>query len=171
MTEATKTADSSVSAPNESELKELGFTTAALTITRQREMARKLRIAFEHFRVVTPDIVRGFQHELYRRTKRQIGGPYSDVTYDQLAFTEISQYPNVPPQGVLNKVKEAKDLGCFDYFEVATIQSVRVIPDPIIFGRISGSDNRYYIAQWDNDVKIEDILRGEEEGFPREDEG
>jgi hypothetical protein len=35
-------------------------------------------------------------------------------------------------------------------------------PDPIIFGRIKGSNNRYFVAQWDDDVKIEQILRADE---------
>jgi len=39
---------------------------------------------------------------------------------------------------------------------------VTVVPDPILLGRITGCENRYFIAQWDDDVKIEDILKENE---------
>ena len=57
----------------------------------------------------------------------------------------------------------SRHLGVFDTFEVAKIESTRVYRDPIVFGRISGCDDRFYIAQYDDDVKIEDLL-GPNEG-------
>lgn len=159
--EQTKTATAPVPAPNEAELQELGFDRAATVLRAQREMARKLRIAFEHFRVVTPEHLERFNRELRGRTERRSSLSYS-YTYDRLAFTPISFYGNCPPPEVLEKVRDAKKLGCFDSFEVATIESVKVIPDPIIFGVIQGCPNKYFVAQWDNDVKIEDILREDE---------
>jgi len=153
--------DSSCPAPNEAELRELGFEKAATKVKEDRELARKLRIAFEHFRVVTPENFQRFGDELKRKTMK--GSPLSySYSFDQLVFTPISFYGNVPPPEVLEAVRAAKGLGCFDTFEVATIQSVTVVPDPIIFGVIRGCDNRYFVAQWDDDVKIEDILRADE---------
>lgn len=156
-----KTTDSSCPVPSESELAELGFTQAAAKLKQDRELARKLRIAFEHFRVVTPENIARFQEELKTKSLKNHYRDYS-YSYDQLVFTPICSYGKVPPADVLQKVREAKALGCFDDFEVATVQSVKVIPDPLIFGRISGSANRYFVAQWDDDVKIEDILREDE---------
>jgi hypothetical protein len=35
---------------------------------------------------------------------------------------------------------------------------VKEVIDPIIFGKIDGCTDRFFIAQWDDDVKIEDIV-------------
>lgn len=159
----TNTADNKaiahVPAPSEDELKELGFGKAAANVNAAKVLARKLRIAFEHFRIVKPENVGKFNEELRKKTQQRNG---YNVTYDRLAFTPISQYGKAPPKDVLDEVRKAKSLGCFDDFEVATIESVRVVPDPIIFGVINGSANKYFVAQWDNDVKIEDILKEDE---------
>jgi hypothetical protein len=144
-----------------SELEELGFKTAADNVKSRRELARKMRIAFEHFRVVTPDHVTRFNEELKQKTYKMENGAFT-YTYQTMVFTPIEKYPEVPPTEALEKLKEAKALNCFDAFEVANIQSRTVVPDPILFGRIGGCDNRYFIAQWDDDVRIEDILKEDE---------
>jgi hypothetical protein len=146
-------------APTEAELRELGLTEAANKMKHQRELARKLRIAFEHFRVVTPEQLTRFQGELMeKRTK----GAYGAYSYQSLKFTALEAYPNVPPGEVLQKIREAKTHECFDRFEVLTLESVTVVPDPVVFGIINGCDNKYFVAQWDDDVKIEQILREDE---------
>lgn len=144
----------------ESDLEELGFTAAATGLKQKRELARKMRIAFEHFRVVTPDKIQEFNQELCKRTRTdRKGGGY---IYQHLAFIPIAQYGEVPPADALEALRAAKELKCFDTYEVAKIESVQVIPDPILFGCITGCANKYYIAQWDNDVKIEDLLKPDE---------
>jgi hypothetical protein len=148
-------------APTEAELRELGLTEAANKMKHQRELARKLRTAFEHFRVVTPEQLSRFQNELLG--KRTWGSPYSGgYTYQALKFTALESYPNVPPSEVLEGIRAAKELKCFDRFEVLTLETVEVIPDPVVFGIIDGCDNKYFVAQWDDDVKIEQILREDE---------
>jgi hypothetical protein len=146
-------------APTEAELRELGLTEAANKVKHQRELARKLRIAFEHFRVVTPEQLARFQGELFEKRTR---GSYGSYSYQALKFTALEAYPNVPPGEVLQKIREAKTHGCFDRFEVLTLESVEVVPDPVVFGIINGCDNKYFVAQWDDDVKIEQILREDE---------
>lgn len=156
----TATEEKTEIAPTEAELRELGMTKAADEMKNKREMARKLRIAFEHFRVVTPDQVARFQRELQGKAERALySGAYE---YQALKFTPLALYPNVPPGEVLTKIKEAKALECFDAFEVLTLETVKVIPDPVVFGIIAGCDNKYFVAQWDDDVKIEQILREDE---------
>ena len=140
---------------NSAELLELGFTKAGDKLKSKEDMKRKLAIAFEHHRVVTPGIIDRFQKALKKKTRKV--KDYIE-TYDRLAFCKISEYAEVPPADVLEKVKEAKARNCFDYFEVAKVETVEVRPDPIIFGRIKGVEDRFFVAQWDNDVKIEDIL-------------
>jgi len=149
-----------VVAPCEADLEELGFTQAASGLKQKRELARKMRLAFEHFRVVTPEHIKRFNEELYKRTHTQSRGSFG--TYQRLAFTPIAQYGQIPPAAALEALRSAKTIGCFDNFEVATIESVTVVPDPVLFGTIEGDQNKYFIAQWDDDVKIEDILRPDE---------
>ena len=148
--------------PTEAELRELGLTEAANKMKRAREMARKLRIAFEHFRVVTREQVTRFQQKLVDQAIKE-AGPYSaSYTFKALKFTALEAYPEVPPREVLEKIRGAKELKCFDRFEVLTLESVVVVPDPVVFGIVNGCDNKYFVAQWDDDVKIEQILREDE---------
>lgn len=146
--------------PTECELRELGLTAAADKIKRAKELARKLRIGFEHFRVVTPQQVTRFQEELWNN--RCTDPSTYALSYQVLKFTALESYSEVPPGEVLQKVREAKELKCFDRFEVLTLESQEVVPDPVIFGIIDGCDNRYFVAQWDDDVNIEQILREDE---------
>lgn len=149
---------------HENDLRELGFTAAAEQVQKDRELARKLRIAFEHFRVVTPAHIERFQSELKTKTQQADGrNQWGEITtHDRLKLTNIASYAAVPPQEALDELRKAKELNCFDTFEVATIESVRVVPDPIVFGVIHGCTNKYFVCQWDEDVKIEDILRPDE---------
>lgn len=148
-----------VQACDEGLLKELGFETAAKEVEAKRIMKRKLMVAYENYRFVTPEQITDFNKKLFANTNTQQAGY---ITYDQLRFTPVSKYGAVPPMEVLTEVKRALELGCFDALEVADIQTVEKRPDPIVFGRITGSDVRWFISQWDNDVKIEDILKDNE---------
>lgn len=156
-------------APTQADLEELGFALAADKVKKDRELARKLRTAFEHFRVVTQEQLNRFQVDLREKTFRVEGkNRHGDITsYSRLVFTPIEHYQKVPPKFALNDLRKAKALGCFDRFEIATIEIVRNIPappvpDPIIFGLIDGSNNKYFVTQWDKDVSINDILREDE---------
>ena len=144
----------------ESDLEELGFTRAAEGLKQKRELARKMRIAFEHFRVVTPEHITQFNQDLRKRSTSP--DSYGAYTYQKLVFIPIGSYGEIPPAPALEALRAAKSLKCFDSFEVAKIESVKVVPDPILFGVITGCDNKYFIAQWDDDVRIEDILRPDE---------
>ena len=141
-------------------LKELGFTEASSDIEKKLEMKRKMTIAYENYRFVTPEIFNRFNEDLKKRTLKRTGKAGVDMyhNYDRLQFTPVARYKQVPPAEALEAMKVAKDRGCFDSFEVAKIESVQEYKDPIIFGCINGCDDKFYIAQWDNDVKIEQIL-------------
>lgn len=163
-------------------LKELGFETAHKEASKKLDLKRRMMLAYEHFRFVEPHIMERFQSQLKVKTLkilqacpkcknnqkhketctycRQTGA--QEQTYDKLQFTPLSKYREVPPQEALLDLKRAKDMNIFDTFEVAKVESVVERPDPIIFGQIEGCDDRFYIAQWDNDVKITDILNESE---------
>jgi hypothetical protein len=167
--------------PTQERLKELGFVTAASEMQRHKEAApkelrQKLRTAFEHYRVVEPHHIERHNIMLKSLTRkvarkwRQYGEVHKEWSYLQLDFTTIHQYPAAPPAEVLVELEKAKAMGCFDRFEICTLgrhsqiesRPVFRLPDPILFGRIDGSENRYFIAQWDDDIKIEDILKEDE---------
>lgn len=150
------------SAP-EAELRELGLTAAAEQVKTKTDMAHKLRIAFEHHQVVHPADFNAFNDRLLRETRKMVG--YT-TTYKQLVETPLEGYREVPPPDVLTKLREAKKLECFDAYTVASVedQSHTRVPDPILFGKVTGSNLRFVIAQWDDDVRVEDII-GKEEGW------
>lgn len=162
---------------NIDELKALGLNAAADKIQRKLDLKKKLTIAYEHYRFVSPQIVARFQEELKKKTyeiQEQDGkwkkGSESDLNrrilqntrYDQLAFVRLADYGEVPPAEALGELKTAVDRGCFDTYEVAKIQSFQKVEDPIIFGRINGCEDRFFVCQWDKDVSITDILKENE---------
>jgi hypothetical protein len=162
-------------------LKELGLTKAAEKLDKGRALKSKLAIAYEHYRFVEPHIVTRFQEQIHDKTKkiqevcRQCKNKHNvercswcrgtgaeHYTHDKLSFILLEDYEEVPPPDCLLDLKKAKDMNCFDSFEVAKVETVEVRPDPIIFGRINNCVDRFFITQWDDDVKIEDILKENE---------
>ncbi len=73
----------------------------------------------------------------------------------QAKFTTVEALTAIPPKAAMTAIAKAQSTGLFEKIQVLSL--VRV-PDPIAFGRIEGSDDFYYITQWDDDVKVEDIL-------------
>lgn len=138
-------------------LEKLGFKTASTKVKELSVKQRKMAIAYEHYRFVRPEKIQAFNDKLMRESRR--GG-----SYKTLAFTPVESYQEVPPADVLDKMEVAMEMKCgemkvFDNFEVAHIVNVK---DPILFGRINGCPDRFFIGQWDDDVKIEDILKPNE---------
>lgn len=142
------------------ELEELGLDQAAANAAYAQRQSKKLMIAYEHYRFVSPGVVDRFKEALKKKTLK--GSKYGASTYDTLNFTSLQYYPQIPPREVLDALRQAKERGCFDLFEVASIETVEVRPDPILFGQVMGCQDRFFIAQWDNDVRIEDILKENE---------
>lgn len=150
--------------PVVNELEELGFITASKKVDQEikneaelKELKNKVMLAYERYRFITPKNIERFNGILKKKSIKQLGaqGHYS---YETLLFTPISQYDKIPPADVLEKLRSAKKEGLFDEFEVCTIKTVEVRPDPIIFGTIRNCEDKFFIAQWDEDVKIEDII-------------
>ena len=141
-------------------LQKLGLESAANKIKATKEFERRCAIAYEHFRFVTQENISNFNEKLKKETLKKDDSGFQ--RYDQLQFISLRSYQEIPPVSVLEKLEEAKQKRCFDYFEIAKIQSVEVRPDPILFGRINGCPDRFYISQWNDDVRIEDILKENE---------
>ena len=80
------------------------------------------------------------------------GGEIGQFIYNEI---KLENYPAIPPSHILENLKVHKDLHLFDYF---TIGSVEKVKDPILWGRIEGSTDRYFICQWGEDISLDDII-------------
>lgn len=143
----------------EEKLEKLGFTMASNKIKEVKELKRKMLVAYEHFRYVKPEKFQAFNIKLKAETMQETA---NERRYKTLAFIPIEKYQEIPPDAVLEALEKAQELNCFDYFEVAKIEARVEIKDPIIFGCIKGCPDKFYVAQWDDDVKIQDILKENE---------
>lgn len=138
----------------ESLLEKLGFKKALSKITKGRKVFPKLKMAYAMYGFIKKEQVDKFQDVL--------GLQKAAKGYrKQLSFRKLEDYDrDVPPQEVLEKIEAAKNVGCFDYFEIAFVEEVK--KDPIVFGRIEACSDRFFIAQWDDDVSIEQIIMASE---------
>ena len=140
-------------------LEKLGFKKAVERVNTKKELHRKLTIAYEHFRFVRPEKITAFNDKLKAETQKEDKAAYY---FKELCFLKLDEYEECPPDEVLVKIEEAVNKKCFDTFEIAKIKDRVVSKDPIVFGRINGCEDKFFIAQWDDDVKIEDILKENE---------
>ena|SRR3990167_4847798 len=139
-------------------LEKAGFKTAA---TKNREIIdreRRLIVAYKNFPFIQQSRVDEFNAHLKKRTMK--GNHPLTMMWQELSFIPVSAYPHTPPMDVIEKVEESQKIGCFDYHEVAYIRDVK---DPIVFGRIHGCTDRFFVAQWDDDVSMEEILNHSKE--------
>jgi hypothetical protein len=141
-------------------LGKLGLKTASDKLKRLAEKKRKLAIAYEHYRFVRMEKVQDFNQKLKEKTMKREANGYEK--YQKLSFTPIDEYSEIPPDSVLASLENAVNRNCFDSFEIAHIVDVVKVPDPILFARINGCTDRFFIDQWDDDVSIEDILKPNE---------
>lgn len=146
------------------DLIQLGLTAAGKKLQVKEDLKRKLTLAYEHFRFVTPQVLDRFKKALKAKTLKRTGKAGWDLveSYDKLKFIPLNQYEQIPPPDCLLDLKKAQEIGCFDAFEVAKIQAVVERKDPILFGTIVGCQDKFFVTQWDDDLKIEDILKDNE---------
>lgn len=81
----------------------------------------------------------------------------ADGTIGRYAWTEVpvETYKGIPPKDVLVKMAEHKARNIFDYF---TVGSVNAVKDPLLMGRVDGLDARFFLAQWGDDVSLDDVI-------------
>ena len=147
-------------------LKDLGFDKVNEDIKKAEEenafkveLKKKMTVAYEMYRYVKPEQIEHFNEKLREKTQKEFK-TYS--TYMTLKFYNIKDYSDVPPNDVLDKLETAKSLNVFDTFEIAKIDTVKEVKDPLLFGIINGCKDKFFIAEWDNDVKISDLLKDNE---------
>lgn len=132
-------------------LEKLGLKGAA----KKLNAAQKLAVAYAKYGFIEQDKVNKFNERLKHETLTE---DKTARSYKRLLFTPLENYHKIPPQDVLERLESAMNDAIFDSFEIATIQWVKEIIDPILFGRITDCPDRFFIAQWDDDVRIEDIV-------------
>ena len=146
-------------------LEALGLTNAAKLIKEEIPIRQKLSVAYEHYRYVTQEKLDKFRQRLEQATKVLLGtNNFGQETYrvTTLHCTPLEDYESVPPTHVLDAIEEAQRYQCFARYEVLRLKEETIKPDPILFGVVAGSSDRFFIAQWDHDVAIEDILKDHE---------
>lgn len=136
-----------------SQLERLGFISAANKVRGAAEYKRKLAIAYEHYRAVSDQKIHEFNAKLRESTLKRNGD------YKELSLSPIEAYSKVPPKSVLDSLEVAIGRKCFDSFQVAYIREVK---DPLLFGLVKGCTDHFFIDQWDDDVKISDLLKDNE---------
>jgi len=148
-------------------LRALGLKQAADRLDVLAPRKRKMAIAYELYRFVRPEKINEFQATLRKKTETKID-KYS-TAYKTLKIMPLEHYEDVPPDTVLVNLEKAQSLkvageSVFDSFEIAFVANAVDVkmPDPILFGRIKGCEDRFFIDQWDDDVKIDDILKPNE---------
>lgn len=149
---------------NAKKLEKLGLTTAGKELKEREQFERKCMLAYEFYRAVTPEHIDRHNDKLKKNTLKMTGKEGADLyhNYDKLQFIALKDYDKIPPTTALKELEIAQGRKCFDNFEVCKIESVREYKDPIIFGRIDKCPDKFFVCQWDNDIKIEDILEENE---------
>lgn len=132
-------------------LEKLGLSAVA----KKLDVAEKMKMAYERYLFIPPGTVIKFNEKLRKDTLIEDN---KSTTYKRLIFIPLAQYGKLPPENVLNALELAIEDKCFDSFEVAKIDWIKEVKDPILFGVIDGCPDRFFISQWDDDVSIEDLL-------------
>jgi hypothetical protein len=134
-------------------LAKLGFKAAVSQIDR----IDRMKIAYEQFMFVTPEHIQNFNAKLRAETLQE---DKRTRRFKTLVFTDIEKYGAIPPEETLAKIEKAQGMNIFDRFEIAKIDWKEEIIDPIVFGRINECEDYFFVAQWDDDVHIEDLILG-----------
>lgn len=139
-------------------LERLGLRTAAADVAFMAALKNKVAIAMEHYRFVRRERITEFNAALLAKTGKNMHS-IMDMEYQRLDFVSLGDYGKVPPEDVLVALETAQGRKCFDTFSIAYIKNVK---DPLLFGHVTGCPHSFYIAGWDDDIKIEDLLKDNE---------
>lgn len=139
----------------EERLASLGFENASNKLKSDLALAEKMELAYSKYLYVSQAQFDAFNEKLKAETLQEDKRAY---TYKRLKFTDIKNYTKIPPENVLDSLEKAKEDNIFDVYEICEIEWHEEIKDPILFGYITGCTDKFFISQWEEDIKIEDIL-------------
>ena len=80
------------------------------------------------------------------------GGEIGQFVWKEM---RIADYEGIPPKPVLSKLAEEKKKNLFDEFTIATVEGVK---DPLLLGRFKDNSDRFFLAQWGDDVCLDDVI-------------
>lgn len=132
-------------------LKELGLDAASDKLLQ----AERLEKAYRDYMYVTPNKLDDFNAKLREDTMIEDENARS---YKTLAFIPLQNYTEIPPADVLDDLSKAKKAEIFDTFEVCKVEWHKEVKDPILFGRVNGCEDRFFISQWDDDIAFSDFF-------------
>lgn len=73
--------------------------------------------------------------------------------------TLVEKYNKIPPKYVFEKLKTVRNLNLFDYYTVAELGTLtEKQKDPLLLGRLKNESDRFFISQWDDDIKLDDLI-------------
>lgn len=160
-------------------LKRLGFVRAAAPVIEKAEMAKRLeKVTAENFIVIRPAKIQSFLDRLATEYNKKHGkskdvcktdfqglpplkartvhaSGYQGIGIFAWEETAIEDYAGIPPDNVLSRFEEVAAKKVFDYFTIGTVQAVK---DPLLMGRVKGVEDRFFIAQWGDDVSLDDVI-------------
>src|SRR3972149_5667397 len=139
----------------EERLKSLGFENASNKLKHDLVLSEKMKLAYGKYLYVSQAQFDAFNEKLKAETLKEDKHAY---IYKRLKFTDIKNYPKIPPEEVLDSLEKSKVDNVFDVYEICEIEWYEEIKDPILFGCITGCTDKFFISQWEEDIKIEDIL-------------
>jgi hypothetical protein len=93
--------------------------------------------------------------EQFRKELHNIDSKWVKGDFLQWRESLVEDYKNIPPREVLETFKIHRDRKIFDYFSIASVEKIK---DPLLLGRILGCPERFFIAQWGDDIQLDDIL-------------
>lgn len=75
-----------------------------------------------------------------------------------ITLTPLKDYIGLIPPIQLSKGITAVKSDLFDKVSVLEYEFVKKLPDPLLVGQIKGCDDLFFIAQWDDDILLDDLI-------------
>ena len=124
-------------------LKKLGMDKLAGRLEEKSKGREAIKTALANYNYLTQRDIDFFREDIRKHGK--------DIRIDK-----IEDYGSLPPDDVIEQLKQAKDKKIFDEFVILSIIKVK---DPILFGKVEGfKELFFFIAQWGDDVTFAEIL-------------
>lgn len=138
-------------------LKELGFVNLHKAVEHVAERAmRENLISLAGYTKITEAAFEKAKDRISQASKGSL----------RLALTRVESYlgqhndgdsteVTMPPTAVLQEMSKAKKAGLFDSFSIIHVCKVQ---DPILVGQINGSNDLYFIAEWGDDISLQELV-------------
>lgn len=141
-------------------LQRLGIKAQAVVL--QAELALRIRLARVmewNYKVLPMDELKKFELANGVSATRDGLKVHVDPLRDYVGNTtiEVEKKDMVIPDFVLDKLGEATDRQVFDDYAVLWVEKVK---DPLLLGCVKGCKDYFLIAEWGDDVKFDEIMRG-----------